>query len=121
MQSIGSLEFKRKILEVKNQLADIFEKNISIRIDNFETINEEERINANRILEQLPALFESILCDNISKTLVNDAVHLTQLIFSDSQSTQLNEKVLTICIKEKVTFTIAREIEILKKEIESLL
>lgn len=121
LQSIGNLEFKRKKLEVENQLSDIFENNIAIRIDNSESINEIERTNANRILEQLPSLFESILCDNISKRLMNDSVNSIQLIFSDSQSTELNEKVLTICIKEKVNFTISRELEILKQEIESLL
>lgn len=121
LKSIGNLEFKRKVLEVKNQLAEIFKKNITLQIENSETLNEKERINANRILEQLPSLFESILCDNISKKLMNESVNSIQLIFSDSQSTQLNEKVLTICIKEKVTFTMAREREILKKEIESLL
>src|SRR5690606_33877375 len=105
----------------ENNLSGIFEKNITIHIDNSEAIHEKERANANRILEQLPSLFQSILCDNTSKRLVNDSVNSIKLVFSDSQLTQINDKVLTICIKEKVTYTIAQEIEILKKEVESLL
>lgn len=120
-QSIGRLEFKRKKLEVENQLVDILEKNTTIQIENSETINEIERINANRILEHLPSLFQSILCDNISKRLLNDYVKSIQLVFSNSQSTQMNDGKLTICIRDKRTHTIAKEVEILKKEIESLL
>lgn len=121
LQTIGKLEFKRNILEVESRLTDILKKNITIQIENSEVIGEKERINANIILEQLPSLFESISCDNISERLLNDSVNSIQLVFSNSQLIQLNEGMLTICIREKRMHTISKEVEILKKEIESLL
>ncbi len=121
LQNIGSLELKRRKLETENQLSDIMEKNIAIEIDNFETINEMERANTNRILEQLPSLFKSILSDTLGKKLMNDAVNSIQLVFSDSEPSELKNGVLVIPVKEKRTHLITKEMELLKSEIEALI
>lgn len=117
-KKIGLLELKRCGKNVEDALNKHLGKKIEVLMDSEVEIHREL---VYRILEQIPIVFESILIDEVSSNEVKNSIDSIKIVVTDELETHIINKVLVICVKEKISNTILEDRKKLKNEIEKLL
>jgi len=117
-RKISALELKRFGKNVEEALNKLLGKEIEVLIDND---SETHRELIYRILEQIPIIFESILIDEVSSNVVKNNIDSIKIVVTDELETNIINRILVICVKEKISNTILEDRKKLKNEIEKLL
>jgi len=117
---IGSLQFKRTVSDIQNELDKTTSTPISILLD-VDSYVENKRYLILKVLKLIPSIFTSLTSDNIGKELVSKKIKTITVSIGTSDNPTLTEQNLHLQILDSGIITTSKETEKLKTAIENLL
>lgn len=119
-EKIGSLELKRKANSINENIKEKFQQNISLQVI-MDTIAENDRWYALKVVEMLPSILDNLTSDEIGKSLINEKLNNIELSVADKPATKLDGDTLQIQIKSPIDTPLTMEKNRIISEIESLM
>lgn len=117
---IGSLQFKRSVSDIQDELNKTTSIPIIIILD-VNSYVENERYLILKVLKLLPSIFASLTPDNIGKELVSQKIKSITISIGTGDNPTLIEQNLHLQASDSGFITTSKETEKLKTAIENLL
>lgn len=117
---VGSLELKRAIKKTEIELETVVGKKIKFLLD-ADAFLENSRNDVLRIINFLPAIFETLTADQLGKNLILNTIKNIQVSIANESAISLEEQTLHLKIISPLLILDTNEKERIKKGIENLL
>lgn len=117
---IGSLQFKRSVSDIQDELNKTTSTPIIIILD-VDSYVENERYLILKVLKLIPPIFSSLTSDNIGKELVSKKIKNITISIGTGDNPTLIEQNLHLKVSDSGFITTSKETEKLKTAIENLL